>query len=342
MSNEHPHCGTCSQCIDRRFAILAAGAAAHEPSQGYGVDLLVGERNVGESRTMLASYVEIVQQVSSLSEMEFLMRFGEVARIVRYLDGTAEQSARKVYELYKRHSNEVKSVIEEGLRQHASKILSRSLPDSCLLRLVHDPTISGHVGAPVSVTTARQQLNNEPHVFRHRGEGWEIRFDGHDANWFKASIGFAYLRELLRFPKKQVAANQLLVSVHGDKANIPVGDGGEDIDEKARAAYAEKFSDLKADLDKAKRDNDEARQLAVQKQMSEFAKQIKRSGFKGQLKYSKSDRNKIRNSVSNAVRRAIAAVEKYDAAAAAHLKDSVSLGYSLAYCPSDDIEWSIL
>jgi 7-cyano-7-deazaguanine synthase in queuosine biosynthesis len=32
------HCGVCSQCIDRRFAILAAGMAAHEPADNYAVD----------------------------------------------------------------------------------------------------------------------------------------------------------------------------------------------------------------------------------------------------------------------------------------------------------------
>ena len=32
------HCGRCSQCIDRRFAVFAAGCERHDPSEMYGVD----------------------------------------------------------------------------------------------------------------------------------------------------------------------------------------------------------------------------------------------------------------------------------------------------------------
>src|SRR5262245_12354095 len=46
----HTHCGVCSQCIDRRFAILTAGQGANDPADGYAVDLLVGERQDGEEK----------------------------------------------------------------------------------------------------------------------------------------------------------------------------------------------------------------------------------------------------------------------------------------------------
>ena len=44
MTRQHPHCGLCSQCIDRRFAVLAAGAADQDPAEAYRIDLLTGER----------------------------------------------------------------------------------------------------------------------------------------------------------------------------------------------------------------------------------------------------------------------------------------------------------
>jgi hypothetical protein len=39
----HTHCGCCSQCLDRRFAVLAAHAADHDPVEMYKVEL-VGEK----------------------------------------------------------------------------------------------------------------------------------------------------------------------------------------------------------------------------------------------------------------------------------------------------------
>jgi len=38
---------------------------------------------------MLAAYVETAQQVSRLSEVDFFKRFGEAARVIRYLPGAA-------------------------------------------------------------------------------------------------------------------------------------------------------------------------------------------------------------------------------------------------------------
>ena len=40
----HTHCGCCSQCIDRRFGIIAAGAAELDPVEMYKIELLTGER----------------------------------------------------------------------------------------------------------------------------------------------------------------------------------------------------------------------------------------------------------------------------------------------------------
>lgn len=40
MTKLTTHCGTCSQCIDRRFAILSANLEDHDPAEAYGVDLL--------------------------------------------------------------------------------------------------------------------------------------------------------------------------------------------------------------------------------------------------------------------------------------------------------------
>jgi Queuosine biosynthesis protein QueC len=43
MTILHPHCGHCSQCIDRRFAVLAAGQGQNDPVEAYKVELFTGE-----------------------------------------------------------------------------------------------------------------------------------------------------------------------------------------------------------------------------------------------------------------------------------------------------------
>ena len=53
-----PHCGVCSQCIDRRFAVLAAGQEQAEPTTDYGVDLLTGARAELADRTLIGAYFD--------------------------------------------------------------------------------------------------------------------------------------------------------------------------------------------------------------------------------------------------------------------------------------------
>jgi hypothetical protein len=73
----HPHCGVCSQCIDRRFAVLAAGQQENDPAEKYKVDLLTGERVEGDPRTMLAAFVETANDIERMDAQSFFANFGE-------------------------------------------------------------------------------------------------------------------------------------------------------------------------------------------------------------------------------------------------------------------------
>ena len=133
---EHPHCGVCSQCIDRQFATLGAGAAAADPAHYYAVDLFTGAREKSIDRTMLASYVETTSEIAHMDELGFLSRYGEVSRILRHVPCTPEAAASKVFELHLRHAKQVGMVVDDGLSQYRTAIRERTLPATCLLRQV--------------------------------------------------------------------------------------------------------------------------------------------------------------------------------------------------------------
>jgi 7-cyano-7-deazaguanine synthase in queuosine biosynthesis len=56
MTTLHPHCGHCSQCIDRRFAVLAAGLGHEDRAEAYKVELFSGEHPAGPDRAFGLSY----------------------------------------------------------------------------------------------------------------------------------------------------------------------------------------------------------------------------------------------------------------------------------------------
>ena len=66
--NAKPHCGACSQCIDRRFAILAAGLQDFEPADRYDLDLLLGDRSLDPSLRLAVAYVKFFQDFAGTQE----------------------------------------------------------------------------------------------------------------------------------------------------------------------------------------------------------------------------------------------------------------------------------
>jgi hypothetical protein len=84
MTIINPHCGHCSQCLDRRFAILAAGLADEDPEEAYKVELFTGERQSGPDREMALAYIRSASRIKDMDDEAFFARFGEASRAVGY------------------------------------------------------------------------------------------------------------------------------------------------------------------------------------------------------------------------------------------------------------------
>jgi 7-cyano-7-deazaguanine synthase in queuosine biosynthesis len=140
MTADQPHCGVCSQCVDRRFATLAAGFGESDLGVGYRVDLLTGQRDSADDRTMAESYVRHALELHGMSLITFTSRFAnELARAIHGFPGTAaDDVVRFVYELHQRHAADVVAVLVSGVRNHAEDLVGHRLADSCILRLAVD------------------------------------------------------------------------------------------------------------------------------------------------------------------------------------------------------------
>ena len=136
MTRQHPHCGLCSQCIDRRFAVLAAGVADQDPAEAYRVDLLTGERDAGPDRELVLAYERAATEINRMADDTFFAHYGEVSRIVAYFAEPAGEVAERILGLLRRHSAGVCDVIDRAIAEHASALREGSLPPSALLTLV--------------------------------------------------------------------------------------------------------------------------------------------------------------------------------------------------------------
>ena len=141
----HTHCGCCSQCLDRRFAVLAADAAEHDPVEMYKVELLTGARDTANDQTMAESYVRTALELRELGELAFFGRFGgETARVCSGFPALkADEVARQVLELHQRHAQAIGDVLKAAVEDHSAELVKRSLPPSSVLMMTVSPS-----GAP--------------------------------------------------------------------------------------------------------------------------------------------------------------------------------------------------
>jgi hypothetical protein len=96
MTVAQTHCGVCSQCLDRRFAVLAAGLGNYDPGALYRLDPLIGDVPGGDSRTLAEAYVRSASEIECMNDLAFFGRFGEAGRAVRFLSDSANEAGRKI------------------------------------------------------------------------------------------------------------------------------------------------------------------------------------------------------------------------------------------------------
>jgi hypothetical protein len=136
MTNLNPHCGQCSQCIDRRFAVLAAGQENEDPAGAYKIDLLLGGREAGPDREMALAFVRSASKVSQMTDVEFFAHYGETGRIVSFFQEPATTVARRILDLHRRHAAAVRNVFNNGVKANEAQIWNGTLPAHCLISLV--------------------------------------------------------------------------------------------------------------------------------------------------------------------------------------------------------------
>jgi hypothetical protein len=136
MTVLHPHCGRCSQCIDRRFAVIAARQHPDDPTESYKVDLFVGERQAGPDREMALSYVRSASDINQMTDIAFFAHYGETSRIVGFFSEPTDTVARRIFELHRRHASTVCGVFDAAIASHAPQLREGILPADCLLSLV--------------------------------------------------------------------------------------------------------------------------------------------------------------------------------------------------------------
>jgi 7-cyano-7-deazaguanine synthase in queuosine biosynthesis len=190
------HCGTCSQCIDRRFGVLAAGAEDHDVVDGYGIDLLTGDRRFENIDPSIA-YVKFARAITRVQRAQFQSEFPQVSAALHHVPGlSAGAVLDRIWGLHQRHAYSVLSVIADAARHHADDLAAGNLPPGSLLSLCFTHSRIEAVGPDTAAATAAfiDRLSTPTCYFAVDESGKKICFSG---DFLIEGAGFRLILALL-------------------------------------------------------------------------------------------------------------------------------------------------
>jgi hypothetical protein len=178
ITRMHTHCGCCSQCLDRRFAVLAAGVAEHDPVEMYKVELLTGARDKANDQTMAESYVRTAIELRDMGELAFFSMFGgETARAcLGFPSMKSDDVALRVLNLHQRHGQAIWNVLKGAVESHSAELLNRNLPATSVLMMTVVPGVRPTISSGTKHTDSIEalfddrQLATRPVARRPRGK----------------------------------------------------------------------------------------------------------------------------------------------------------------------------
>ncbi|MFA6673502.1 MAG: 7-cyano-7-deazaguanine synthase, partial [Methanoculleus sp.] len=151
QDKESKHCGTCSQCIDRRVAIIAAGAENYDNLKDYRVDFFtesVDKNHIdcfeAPNKNLLASFFLKGAQIEAYQNYEqFEQAFPEICDALLYMDKEAKFSAQEIYRLNRSLADDIRKVAQYATSekfQIRMRDINNPLPTDCLCYILTRPS----------------------------------------------------------------------------------------------------------------------------------------------------------------------------------------------------------
>jgi hypothetical protein len=175
QTSEHPHCGRCSQCVDRRLTALAAGLdEAEDPPGGYASDVLAGARD-GADLILAERYVGTLLRVAEIPDARsLLVGYPEIARALGHTGEPPWRAAERIHRLYREHGEQVLGALTGAFQRASEGIVRWRLPANCLLGVIcgrsrRSPAAAQAVGAgDAPPPPAAPRLEVDPDRFEAR------------------------------------------------------------------------------------------------------------------------------------------------------------------------------
>lgn len=352
-----PHCGGCSQCVDRRTAVVRAGLEAHDPVEGYGLDLFRSALPESEARTVALSYFRFADRLRRIDPDWVFNDIPELQACLDPDDPAYREQELAIPELLGRHGEEAVTALATMIRRHASELSRRELPPEALI-----PLWLGESGATASGPA--QSFGVAPAPQRSRfvrdGKRWHLVFRG-DKDVVAHAVGMTRLGRLLKAPGQPVPALDLVAG-----STAPTEDGWKrgaldpraavedlrsDAPARAGAWRRPKDADLKRRAEELEQElaalppdlrDDAPRREEIRRELEAIAdKLVAEAGWSGVPARPGDAHERARTAVRHSIDVARQAIHAVIPPLHEHLAESLRFGNTCTYDPRPPEDWDV-
>lgn len=344
QTNLVKHCGSCSQCIDRRVALIAAGAERPDDVNDYATDFFVqsvdthpksGQNDYFDApnKNLLASYFLRAEDIGSMKNVEdFQEAFPEINYATPYMENSPADAALQIFDLYKRLAQDIQFVINYTLEHYGPRMadVKNPLPEDSLAYILTRKTQSK------IVVTEEQPLSLPDYVFCDFGGAWILRFKGREKRFLVPLEGCRYIVKLLSHPNEPVDYSELILTNHIDENKAIDGDemmatmtvGKTEaydpvMDKKSLQQIYKRMKELKGILEDASSTAIEKKE--AQDEYDNIEKIVRASLKKGgKARNLNLDQKRKQDSVRRAFNTVIKNIKSFEPEMAEHLKKSIT------------------
>lgn len=217
-TTQHTHCGTCSQCIDRRLVASAAGMGPDEdPPEMYKNDLFEHRWIEPADATLIEGYLRTTKDILGLDDAAaFMARFGSMAQALRHTGSNPREVARSAFELHRRHALQIHQALAGAIRERVSGLLNHQVPTNSLLGIAiglgePSPAVASEPHTPSTST-----VDAEPEVLVDRPTAdrgsFAFRY-GSGECVLGNSVEFRFIERLCRTPDVFIDTGKLMEDV---------------------------------------------------------------------------------------------------------------------------------
>jgi len=211
----------------------------------------------------------------------------------------------------------------------------------------------GRTFRPAPPDRAESATKPRTAIFRSEGEYWSAGFVENPFR-LRDSKGLSYLAQLLRHPDTDFHVLDLVGGTTGSESDIEadaiqtntaqfdttairigsLGDAGEMLDDRARAEYRRRLSELREELDEAKQLHHDARRERAEQEIEALTAELSRAvGLGGRIRRAASAAERARQSVTKTIKTVIDRAAEQDPEFAGVLYKSIRTGLTCRYDP---------